>query len=553
MKRFFSIVALAALLFSACKDEKFDNGDNEKAGSGVLSLKLTPSGAFVDPGSKAGEEVDVKDFVVVIANAESGAVAFTSKYSEFPNVLSLPKGSYKITASSPGVLPAAFDQPIYKGGQSFSVEASKLSTLNVVCTLSNMKVTIDLTDQFLAEMTDFEVVVSTPSGAQLVFDSSNIGAAGYFEVAPLTIHVSGKRKADNSEISQTATLTEVAAQDYHQISMNAVETGNTQLGITIDATTNNKETTIVIPGEDEEAATTPTITGDGIESPLTVSDAEASTKSASVVAATPDSKIAKLKLEFDSPALTEAVLTSAGLAKTMDLAHITSGSAQETALKNLGLLGTSGSAAILDQTTYTMTVGAALLAMLPSSDAGTVNHNFILTVTDANGYSTSKIMTIARVKAAAATPTITGDGVGTILEISDEQAGNSPTVNVVVTTPQSTISELWVELDSPALDDATLAAVGLPRKFDLANLEAGSELETFMRESLHLIPADGSSIKTLDTYTFSVGSFMGLLTSDPEEIGLDPGNYVDHKFHVTVKAANGQEKTETLTVRRKIE
>lgn len=410
MKRILSILAISALAFSACTEkEKFNGGPGSKGDLGSISLNVSPDGAFQEP-TKADPAVDVNEFGIAIKDGGGNIVQQWARYADVPEVISLNKGAYTLSASSPGNLPAAFDQPIYAGEQSFSVEPSKLSPIDVTCKLSNMKVEVSYTDEFLKEVTDFSVVVSVsgPESGFLTF-TRDVTAPGYFKVAPLTISIQGKRVLDGSEVSQTAYINDVAAQDYHKIRLNAVETGNLQAGIRIDYTTTSKEANITIPGEDEEG-------GD------------------------PDPG--------------------------------------------------------------------------PGPEPGVEK------------------------------PTITGNGIGTPLELTFAEALEA-VVDIAVGTPGSTIAELWVEIDSPVLSPEELQNIGIGQKFDLAAVEPGTDMYEALGTELGLIPTDGTLIKTLSSYSFSVGRFMPILFN----LGNNAeGNRLEHKFHVTVKSASGEETSATLTI-----
>jgi len=407
MKKTFSILLISALICAACSKEKLDMGQKTNE-QGNLSFRLTPVGEFIQTSTSkaATKAADVSEFTLAIKNAEGTTVASYDRFADAPSVIALDKGSYTLEASSPGTKPAAFDQPIYAGSQAFTIEPSKLSSVEVNCKLSNMKVEVSYTDAFLAEITDFVVVVSISQEEDgfLTFTRETT-QAGYFKVAPLTIQVQGRRVLDGSEINQTVHIDEVAAQDFHSIRLNAVETGNLQAGIEIDYTTNDKHVEIEIPGEDENDPTPgPTPGGDD---------------------------------------------------------------------KDL--------------------------------------------------------------------PTISGLGFDTPLVLTDAQAGENPAVDITVATPNSTIAELWVEIDSPELGEELLGAMGLYGPFDMANLTPGSDAENYLND-LGLIDKN-DPIKGKASFTFSIGTFMQFLTAG------DNGS-LDHKFHVRVKNAAGQETSATLTVRR---
>ena len=399
MKRLF-IMILAAVAVTACKSEKYDYGTDTSV-QGSISLHLSQSGSFIE--SKAEADVDVNTFAITLRNSNNEIVNQWARYSDFPNVLTLEKGTYTITACTPDTLPAAFDQPIFQGSQTFTVEPSKLSSINLICKLANMKVQINFTDQFKSELFDYEAVVSISQAANgiLIFNGTNLGASGYFKVAPITIQVTGKRKVDSTLVEQTVTIPSVAAQDFHKITMNAIETGNAQLTITIDGTTNDKTTDIVIPGENEDGndpsdpsqTNVPTITGNGVGSTLNYTATTAASAQIDIAVATPGSTINNLIVRIESNVLSAETLAAVGLAEQFDLANIEAGSTMETALgsgEGLGLLPSDGSS-IKGKSSYSFSIGK-FMPML--SVYGASNNKFHITVTDAAGKTTTKTLTV---------------------------------------------------------------------------------------------------------------------------------------------------------------
>ena len=405
-----TILLLSALTCAACSKEKLDWGQTTTE-QGTLSFRLNPTGEFIQTAqSKATTStVDVNQFTLAIKNAEGSTVESWDRFADVPSVISLDKGDYTLEASSPDTKPAAFNQPIYAGSQAFTIEPSKLASVEVNCKLSNMKVEVTYTDSFLAEITDFVVVVSISKDDDgfLTFTRETTDA-GYFQVAPLTIQIEGKRVLDGSEVIETAYISEVAAQDFHRIRLNAVETGNLQASIQIDYTTNDKEVNIEIPGEDEETQTpddpddpdptpgsdTPTISGAGFDEPLVLTDAQAGNNpTVDITVATPGSTIAELWVEIDSPELGEELLSAMGLYGPFDMANLTSGSDTETILNELGLIDKNDP--IKGKTTYTFSIGT-FMQFLTAGDSGSLDHKFHIRVKNAEGVDNSATLTIRR-------------------------------------------------------------------------------------------------------------------------------------------------------------
>ena len=277
MKRFIFLALSAVMILSGCsKEGNFNNIGGEY---GTVSIKLASDGRFV---TKSGENVDVNAFYVRIKQGETTVKSY-DRYSDMPNTIDIAPGSYTIEAGSTSAADAAWDQPVYYGTQQFDVKAGDVLSLSVTCSLSNMKVTVTCTDNFFNEMEDdFEIAITNGKGT-LIYNKARIeaGESGYFSVGTLTIDLTAKRKGTGDKIIDHRSISDGAAKDHFILNFDAVLTGEIGLGangITLDYTLNNREEHIIVPGEDEtpvdpdpEDEYLPTIAGDGIGTPITIS------------------------------------------------------------------------------------------------------------------------------------------------------------------------------------------------------------------------------------------------------------------------------------------
>lgn len=279
-----TVAAFTALTAGCNKEEVTYSGDK-----GALTLfSLSAEGDFVDvaPMAKSEESSDVNEFCITITEMASGRVVnYWDRFADMPETVSLEPAEYKIEAKSPESQPVAWNQPVFAGSQTFAIEAGKTKEVSIVCTISNMKVTVRCTDSFLAEVEpDFTVTVTTEDGP-LIFtkDRINAGDAGYFEVAPLTMDLYAVRKTGGVVVHHME-ISEVAARDHHIFTLDADGTGYADFsaGISIDYSCNEKEEHILIdgigedpvgPDEPEESAITVTATA-GIDEPVTYSKSD---------------------------------------------------------------------------------------------------------------------------------------------------------------------------------------------------------------------------------------------------------------------------------------
>ena len=247
-KTVYAIMIIAAAVLCGCK--KVVN----EGGIGTLQFKMSASGDYITKSTNT----DIKEFVVTITRPADGWTREYPRYADMPQNIELSSGAYTVTASSLYKLDAAWDQPIYSGTAEFTIAAGEMTPVSLVCTLSNMKVTIVPSSNFAKEMELFNVVVTNAGDwtaavegeNALTWDNEKIenGDAGYFTVAPLLVKVYGKRAIDQTEASAVKTISTVAARDHHIINLDARVTGEAIFELTIDDQVVEKNDDVYVDG-----------------------------------------------------------------------------------------------------------------------------------------------------------------------------------------------------------------------------------------------------------------------------------------------------------------
>ncbi len=255
MRKTVLFLALFSLLFASCRTRvEYET----KAG---LTLQLSTEGEFTKPIYTKAEDdfkVNVNDFKLTISKASTGETVLAyDAFSDVPSIISIEPGVYNLRANSPGTEPVAWFQPIYRGSSdNVSVSAGRSQNVSIVCKLTNMKVTVKVTDRFISEMqSDFEITVANEDGF-LTWNKNAVdnGNSGYYSVKPLTLDIKAIRKTTGDHINHHIDIVKVAAQDHHILTIDASETGDIEFGedgIKVDYTVNNKEENIVIDGLEE--------------------------------------------------------------------------------------------------------------------------------------------------------------------------------------------------------------------------------------------------------------------------------------------------------------
>lgn len=265
-----SILALAAVI-TGCKKTVFPE---RPSGKGTMTFNLTcDNGDYIVVKSS---EVDLSDFIITINKLEDerGQASDWTKswtYSEFPEALELAPGKFRISAASTETRVVGWNAPKYYGETEFVIVEGVVTPVELECALSNMKVSVKLTDNFIGELSEYVISVTgdyaegrlSLEWTQADFVNANQSEKdGYFDPAKLTVKITGKRAIDGtSPIPVTYEIKNGKARDHHILNIDAVVTGTANvLSLSVSDKTNDKVLDIPfgglpevpVPDEDED-------------------------------------------------------------------------------------------------------------------------------------------------------------------------------------------------------------------------------------------------------------------------------------------------------------
>lgn len=178
MKKIFQlfILAIIAINFLACREDEPVNAST----TGEIDLSsLTVS---YNHNATIVRSTDVNDFIISIYE-KGGSTSLTQwSYKDMPEVFTLDAGIYTLQVASHIPEAAAWDLPYYFAQKDFEIEVEKVTAIGeVVCELSNVKVTVEFSSDLLAVMgNDCKVNVALGKGS-LDFTKDE-GRAGYFTI-----------------------------------------------------------------------------------------------------------------------------------------------------------------------------------------------------------------------------------------------------------------------------------------------------------------------------------------------------------------------------------
>ena len=288
MKNIFLIcftLMVVLFTFSACHSEKMETGATDVTGQLSLASMKMEVDLKVDtvyPQSRAG--VDVSNFLLTIKNSQGEQVEQYT-YSEMPEIISLPVGTYTVVASSAEAATNGFDVPFYTGStEQFTIKENELTEVSALtCRLANVMISVEY-DEELRKLMGEDVVTTVTIKEKtrdmikeysLDIPSSETRKA--YLIAPASagsMDITLKGTIDGDSVTEVKRVDNVQAGQYNIIKyvLNSVDDGtnsnvggNLNIAINIDSSmTSSDETVGVNPGEEPGIDDFPT---DGGEEP----------------------------------------------------------------------------------------------------------------------------------------------------------------------------------------------------------------------------------------------------------------------------------------------
>ncbi len=272
-KIFYSILAAAAIL-TGCNREVIildSSLAGTGAGKGTLMLDLNFDDEYTEIVTRAAQtDEELLNGLVLDIYRPADKYAHPSiTYKEVKDkggIVELGSGSYELKVSSPVKKDVAFDQPIYEAKKNFEIKIGEITNIGTLtCKIQNVKVSLELSENFMNELASFDITVSNGKGNLMWSKNSEYDIvtadskkaykarqAGFFSVADLTVTVSGKRASDGSAATKSYKVSPVKAADHHVLKLDAKVTGNLGLDIKIDNNTNNTDQDVIVPGFEDK-------------------------------------------------------------------------------------------------------------------------------------------------------------------------------------------------------------------------------------------------------------------------------------------------------------
>lgn len=500
-------------------------------------------------GTRA-EQPDVDGFIVEILDADNAQV-FKKNYAELKQQLAepmeLPVGAYRMEVRSEESTPdVAWEHPVYGATSSFTISKAQTTQLEeVVCTLQNIKVTVDYSSELAGMLADTSKATISLGQTSQEFLKTETRAA-YFKSLDientLDFNFDGVFADTDIPAQFSKQITGVKAGQWRKISVviNYADKGTLLFQVTVD---NNiiQDNSFVVDGTDNlleellEDPSAPALAwpGHDMSKPFTLTDAMFDDNGNCIEPfvfdlASPNG-IESLRVNIASTSSQfMASMAAIQLPETFDLCALDASSPAGIILKGFGY---PVGGELKGQQAKSFNIAGQIKALYEFD--GT--HTFSFDMTDAKGVSTAAALTLVVDKSAGQKgPAIVWRG----YDIDQQYEVQKDMVIDIDVTAAAGIKSFWVTIDSEALKDL-LPILSIPEKFDICDIPA--DLAAILHDEFGF-PIN-EQVKNQTAVMFSITKFVEILLEIPGEHNFvldvtDNNNVLTHKtVKLIVKAA----------------
>ena len=500
-------------------------------------------------GTRA-EQPDVDGFIVEILDADNAQV-FKKTYAELKQQLAepmeLPVGAYRMEVRSKESTPdVAWEHPVYGATSSFTISKAQTTQLEeVVCTLQNIKVTVDYSSELAGMLADTSKATISLGQTSQEFLKTETRAA-YFKSLDientLVFNFDGVFAGTDIPAQFSKQITGVKAGQWRKISVviNYADKGTLLFQVTVD---NNiiQDNSFVVDGTDNlleellEDPSAPALAwpGHDMSKPFTLTDAMFDDNGNCIEPfvfdlASPNG-IESLRVNIASTSSQfMASMAAIQLPETFDLCALDASSPAGIILKGFGY---PVGGELKGQQAKSFNIAGQIKALYEFD--GT--HTFSFDMTDDKGVSTAAALTLVVDKSAGQEgPAIVWRG----YDIDQQYEVQKDMVIDIDVTATAGIKSFWVTIDSEALKDL-LPGINMPEKFDICDIPA--DLAAILHDEFGF-PIN-EQVKNQTAVMFSITKFVEILLEIPGEHNFvldvtDNNNVLTHKtVKLIVKAA----------------
>lgn len=484
---------------------------------------------------------DVDSFIVEILDADNAQVlkmTYAKLKEQLKTPMELKVGAYRMEVRSEDTMPdAAWEHPVYGATSDFTItKAQTTSPEEVVCTLQNIKVSVEYSSELADMLADTSKATVSLGDTSLDFLKTETRAA-YFKPQALENTLDfvfdGTFADTDVPAKFSKQITGVKAGQWRKVSVviGYADKGNILFSVKVDNSI-LQDNKFVVDGTENlgeellEDPNAPALTwpGHDMTQPFTLTDAMFDAEG---------NCIEPFAFDLSSPNGIESLQVTVGstnsqflasmaaiqLPETFDLCALDASSAAGIILKGFGYpVGSE----LKGQTAKSFNIAGQIRALYEFD--GT--HTFAFTMTDAKGVSSEAVLTLAVDKSSGQTgPRITWRG----YDIDQQYEVQKDMVIDIDIEADKGIKSFFVTIDSETLRPL-LPVINLPEKFDICDIP--DELVEVLHGEFGF-PIN-EQVKNRTSVTFSITKFVEILLEIPGEHNFvldvtDNDNVLTHK------------------------
>ena len=224
MKKFFTL-ALASLMLLSCSKDSIWNAQEQ----GQLSVNVEQGASiFVETKAASTDNFNLK----IVKNG--GKVEYDGKVSAFTSPMTLPTGTYTVSAeniTAEEALAGRGKQRLADTKENVTVSANQTNTITLNCVMVNSQVSFAFDETFKSafEMANTQITESSTRGIVWSKNATLESEIAYFEPGTLNYTITTKRAGEDKTYTGQV---EMAAKTWHKLTVKA-SVVNGQLGITV--------------------------------------------------------------------------------------------------------------------------------------------------------------------------------------------------------------------------------------------------------------------------------------------------------------------------------
>ena len=251
LKKIFLYSATMLLLVSCANEDK-----QGSSGYGAINVqvsadyKVVPVTRSTAESASTIENPDVSEFALKLVSSNGSFSRAWDSLADFDPATKIPVGTYTMSAFYGDIDIEGFEKPFYLGETPVAVRDRENSSVEINCTLANVKVTVEYSDAFKKYFADYSTTIHSTGGEYIEFSKTETRAA-YVKPGKITIQTHLKKQNGIESTFEPAAIPNAAARQHYKIKLDISDNnaGEAQLNISFDETTETQPIKIDISDE----------------------------------------------------------------------------------------------------------------------------------------------------------------------------------------------------------------------------------------------------------------------------------------------------------------